>query len=197
MCCRIVFFISGKFLEPPTCSIPPIHHSLIKLRICKRLPFTTLSMRLAASRDCKHRSRNCNSCFEHAYIHCLCVCFWQTWPFRLPEAPMVSSPAKNLEFRGFDSSRLAILRGGIPRSIGDLPEVRSQRFLVYGFLACGLNVQGLLLPLAVSDSVSLCRLPLCLTSAAAAPRTRSTSRQQKSNKLHRQITQLKLTNAHK
>ena len=28
---------------------------------------------------------------------------------------------KNLDFRGFDSSRFLILRGGIPRSIGNSP----------------------------------------------------------------------------
>ena len=37
---------------------------------------------------------------------------------------------KILDFRGFDSSRLFISRGGILRSIGNYPEVLSQAILV-------------------------------------------------------------------
>ena len=39
-------------------------------------------------------------------------------------------PTKSLDFRGFDSSRLLIQRGGIPRSIGNFPESSSQAMLV-------------------------------------------------------------------
>ena len=38
--------------------------------------------------------------------------------------------AKILDFRGFDSSIIFILSGGVPRPIGSLPEVLSQRILV-------------------------------------------------------------------
>ena len=37
---------------------------------------------------------------------------------------------KILDFRGFDSSRLFILRGGIVMLIGDFPESLSQQLLV-------------------------------------------------------------------
>ena len=39
-------------------------------------------------------------------------------------------PAKILDFRGFDSSRLIILSGGILMSIGSFPELSSQQLLV-------------------------------------------------------------------
>ena len=41
---------------------------------------------------------------------------------------------KILDFRGFDSSRILIVRGGIPRPIGNFPEILSQRILVGRFL---------------------------------------------------------------
>ena len=41
----------------------------------------------------------------------------------------VNSRTKSLDVRGADSSVLLILRGGIPRSIGNFPETHSQRFL--------------------------------------------------------------------
>ena len=37
---------------------------------------------------------------------------------------------KILDFRGFDANIILILRGGIPRPVGNLPEVLSQRILV-------------------------------------------------------------------
>ena len=39
-------------------------------------------------------------------------------------------PAKIVDFRGFDSSIILILRGGILMSIGEFPESLSQRILV-------------------------------------------------------------------
>ena len=39
-------------------------------------------------------------------------------------------PTNIVDFRGFDSSRILILRGGILMFIGDLPEVLSQQILV-------------------------------------------------------------------
>ena len=47
--------------------------------------------------------------------------------------------AKNLDFRGFESSRLLMFRGGISRSIGNVPEIWTQRFAVWGSLVCGLT----------------------------------------------------------
>ena len=39
-------------------------------------------------------------------------------------------PTNIMDFRGFDSSVILILRGGIPRPIGDVPESLSQAILV-------------------------------------------------------------------
>ena len=47
---------------------------------------------------------------------------------------------KILDLRGFDSSRILILRGGILRSIGDFPEIMNQRIVFCGLLVCGLTV---------------------------------------------------------
>ena len=49
----------------------------------------------------------------------------------------VNPQTKNLDLRGFDSSR-SLLREGIPVSLGGLPEIQTQRFLVCRFLACKL-----------------------------------------------------------
>ena len=38
---------------------------------------------------------------------------------------------KILDFRGFDSSRILIVRGGIPRPIGNFTESMSQAILVW------------------------------------------------------------------
>ena len=45
-----------------------------------------------------------------------------------------------MDFRGFDSSIILILRGGIPRPIGDFPESLSQAMLVGVMLVGGLGV---------------------------------------------------------
>ena len=59
-----------------------------------------------------------------------------------PDDVKVSEPAsqdtanlctKILDFRGFDSSIILMLRGGIPRPIGNFPEVLSQRILAGRF----------------------------------------------------------------
>ena len=47
---------------------------------------------------------------------------------------------KILDFRGFDSSRILILRGGIPRPIGISPEIVSQAILVGMILVVRLGV---------------------------------------------------------
>ena len=52
---------------------------------------------------------------------------------------MANLPSKLLDFRGFDSSRIVISRGGIPRSIGNLPESSSQRILV-GIILVGRSI---------------------------------------------------------
>ena len=52
-------------------------------------------------------------------------------------------PTKSLGFRGFDSSRLLILRGGIlmsVESIGGLPESSTRGLLVAQLLVFGLGV---------------------------------------------------------
>ena len=48
---------------------------------------------------------------------------------RTPRAPTVNLRAKILDFRGFDSSIILILRGGILMSTGNFPEVSSQGIL--------------------------------------------------------------------
>ena len=49
-------------------------------------------------------------------------------------------PTKILDFRGFDSTRILILRGGIPMSIGNFLESLSQRILVGRFSVGRLGV---------------------------------------------------------
>ena len=44
------------------------------------------------------------------------------------------SPYLDYGFRGFDSSIILILRGGIPRPVGKLPEILSQQILAGRFL---------------------------------------------------------------
>ena len=46
-----------------------------------------------------------------------------------------------MDFRGFDSSIILILRGGLPRPIGDFPESSSQAMLVGTMLVGKLGVQ--------------------------------------------------------
>ena len=53
---------------------------------------------------------------------------------------IINPQTKHLDFQGFDSVRFLIPRGGIPRSIGHLPENRTQIFLAWGFLVCGLAI---------------------------------------------------------
>ena len=50
---------------------------------------------------------------------------------------------KILNFRGFDSSIILILRDGIPRPIGNFPEISSQRILLGRFLVGRLGVPDL------------------------------------------------------
>ena len=49
-------------------------------------------------------------------------------------------PTNNVDVPGFDSSIISILRGGIPRSIGDFPESLSQAMLIGTTLVGGLGV---------------------------------------------------------
>ena len=46
-----------------------------------------------------------------------------------------------MDFRGFDSSRILILRGGVLRSIWSFPEISSQQFLVCRFRVWRLAVK--------------------------------------------------------
>ena len=50
-----------------------------------------------------------------------------------------------MDFRGFDSSVIIILRGGIPRPIGDFPESLSQAMLVGTVLVGRLGVPRILI----------------------------------------------------
>ena len=59
--------------------------------------------------------------------------------------PTASLLTKILAFRGFDSSRILILRDGIPKPIGDFPEGLSQRILAGRFLAARFAVDVFLL----------------------------------------------------
>ena len=52
-------------------------------------------------------------------------------------------PTNIVGFKGFDSSTILILRGGIPRFIGDFPESLTQAMLVGAMLVGGLGVPGL------------------------------------------------------
>ena len=52
----------------------------------------------------------------------------------------VNLRTKILDFRGFDSSRILIVRGGILMSIGNFPESLSQAILVGRFLVGRLGV---------------------------------------------------------
>ena len=76
-----------------------------------------------------------------------------------------------LDFRGFDSSRILIPRGGIPRPIGNFPESSSRLILVWRFLVWRLAAAALsplLLPIswAVRHRARPSRRPL------RRPRTR-------------------------
>ena len=59
-----------------------------------------------------------------------------------------------LDFRGFDSSTILILRGGIPVSIGDFPESLSQTILVGIILVGRLGVRPALEDLVVSSAAT-------------------------------------------
>ena len=68
-----------------------------------------------------------------------------------------SPPVKSLGFRGFDSSRLLILRGGnshVRRNlIGSLPESLTQGLLIGKLLVGGLGVDSSYYPGASSSEV--------------------------------------------
>ena len=51
-------------------------------------------------------------------------------------------PANIVDFGGFDSSIILILRGGIPRPIGDFPKSSSQAMLVGAMFVGRLGVLG-------------------------------------------------------
>ena len=57
-----------------------------------------------------------------------------------PEATTANLPTNIMDFRGFDSSTILILRGGILVSIGDFPESLSRTILVGIMLVGRLNV---------------------------------------------------------
>ena len=58
-------------------------------------------------------------------------------------ADVTANPPTNIvEFRGFDSSVILIVRGGIPRPIGDFPESLSHAILVGIILVGRLGVSA-------------------------------------------------------
>ena len=68
--------------------------------------------------------------------------FWASEPFLRWVSPIwdTANPrTNNLHLRGFDSSIFLILRGGIPRSKGNLPETQTQRFLACEFLSLSMR----------------------------------------------------------
>ena len=59
-------------------------------------------------------------------------------------------PTNIVDFRGFDSSTILIVRGGILVSIGDFPESLSQAVLVGTMLVGGLDVMILIM---ITDNI--------------------------------------------
>ena len=62
-------------------------------------------------------------------------------PNRRDKRPTTNPRTKNLDFRGFDSSRLSNSKDEIPRSIGNFLENWSLRLLVCGLLLCVLTAR--------------------------------------------------------
>ena len=58
------------------------------------------------------------------------------------KTPRADLRAKILAFGGFDSSIILISRGGIPRAIGNFPEIMSQRIFVWIILVGRLGAGG-------------------------------------------------------
>ena len=54
--------------------------------------------------------------------------------------PTANLRTKILDFRGIDSSIILVLRGGIPRPMGNFPEIKSQPILVWIILVGRLSV---------------------------------------------------------
>ena len=68
----------------------------------------------------------------------------------------------SLDFRGFDSSVFLILRGGIPRPVGNLPESLRQAILVGIVLVGRVGVFFFFLrttPKRVPDNLGHCKVP--------------------------------------
>ena len=63
-------------------------------------------------------------------------------PRRHGLTPNANPPTNIVDFSGFDSSIILIVRGGIPRTIGDLLESLSQAMLVGTILVGRLGVMG-------------------------------------------------------
>ena len=57
------------------------------------------------------------------------------------ESGTANLPTNIMDFRGFDSSIIVILRGGIPRPTGNFPESLSQAILV-GIMSVGRLASG-------------------------------------------------------
>ena len=78
-------------------------------------------------------------CIHTAYTHVLREA--KTSPIRLTsDAHMANPPTNIVDVRGFDSSIISILRGGIPRPIWSFPESLSRAMLVGVMLVGRLGV---------------------------------------------------------
>ena len=63
-------------------------------------------------------------------VHCSSLQASTASALRFLARNTANPPTNIVDFRGFDSSIILILRGGIPRPIGDFPENSSQAMLV-------------------------------------------------------------------
>ena len=83
----------------------------------------------------------------YSILHTLCTCLWGCNALSqrgigqrgLPTANPRTERG-NLHLRGLDSSGCLVAGGGIPRSVGNFPEIQTQRFLACEFSVCGLAV---------------------------------------------------------
>ena len=87
----------------------------------------------------------------HAYCFICALCLVSWFMFDLHYSTLLCPTAnlrtKILDFRGFGSIRILILRGGILMSIGDFPEMWSQRVFVGTVLVGRLGVcPGIAIP---------------------------------------------------
>ena len=76
----------------------------------------------------------------YSYVYMCVDSYFEIRRRAVPPRRMANPRSKNPDFRRFDSSWFLILRGGMPWSTGNFPEIQAQRFLVCGFSVRGLAV---------------------------------------------------------